>query len=418
MFFGGSGGFPFGDGGSMGGGRRAGPAADTSKYYTLLGVSKDASQADIKKAYRKLAIQHHPDKGGNEETFKQITKAYEVLSDEEKKAIYDQYGEEGLESGGGGGGGDPRDVFDMFFGGGRRQGGGRQGRRKGQDVVHQMKFTLEQLYAGVTKKLAINRDVIDKAAGIKDCGECNGRGVVIQVVRMGPMIQQMQQPCNSCGGQGKTAKMKKEREVLEVFIPKGASNNYKVTFSGKADESPNADPGDVVIVVQEEAHKTFTRKGNDLYVKKKITLQEALCGFKVVVEHLDGRKLLVKSDQVTIPSLQGCIGIKAVKGEGMPTIKNPFIKGNLFILLEIEFPKKISSEAINMVKSVLPSSAGIEKLPSDDDQSYELHYVEDIMPGEDKSRESHNQGNAYDEEEEGDGDERGGQQRGVQCAQA
>ena len=412
MFFGG--GFPFGD--DMP--RRQGRPADTNKLYEVLGVDKDASAADIKKAYRKLAIQHHPDKGGDEEKFKEITRAYEVLGDAEKKSRYDQFGEDGINDGGSGGA-DPRDMFEMFLGGGGGRRGGRQGRRKGQDVVHPIKVTLEQLYNSVTKKLAINRDVIDKAEGVRECSDCDGRGVKIQVIRMGPLVQQAQTPCGACGGEGRRCRLKKEREVLEVFVPKGSPNGHKVTFTGKADESPNADPGDVVFVVQEEPHKTFTRKGADLFIKKKITLLEALTGFKLVVEHLDGRKLFIKSNpgEIVRPSLEGGAGIKAVRGEGMPSLQNPFLKGNLFILLEIVFPTSVDQRVATALKSVLPQSGDFGSMPADDDHSYELHFTEDIDVNESSKSSAHGAGGeAYNEDE--DGGSHGSGHPGVQCRQA
>jgi DnaJ family protein A protein 2 len=321
MFFGG---FPGFDEGM----RRPQQRADTSKYYELLGVDKSASTAEIKKAYRKLAIQHHPDKGGDEEKFKEITRAYEVLSDEGKRSQYDQFGEEGIQDGGMGGG-NPRDIFETLFGGG--MGGGRRqtGKRKGQDVVHAIKATLEQIYNGASRKLAINRDVIDTSEQVTTCNDCDGRGVKVQIIRMGPMIQQSQSACGRCNGEGKRYKIKKEREILDVFIEKGAVNGQKIVFANKADESPNMEPGDVIFVVQEEPHATFTRKGEDLYIKKSISLLEALTGFQMVVTHLDGRKLIVKNKpgEIIKPVLEGR-GLKAVRGEGKPTLKNPFVKCN------------------------------------------------------------------------------------------
>merc|ERR1719463_529505 len=180
----------------MGGGRGGGKPADTTKFYKLLEGEKNASESEIKKAYRKLAVKHHPDKGGDPEKFKEITRAYEVLSDSDKRSKYDRFGEEGLEDGGGGG--DPTDIFDAFFGGGGRRGGGKKQRQKTKDVVQPLKVTLEQLYGGATKKMAITRQVIDKAKGVQNCSECDGRGVKVQVVRMGPMIQQMQSTCSDC----------------------------------------------------------------------------------------------------------------------------------------------------------------------------------------------------------------------------
>merc|ERR1719171_1758559 len=272
------------------GGRRSQKDVDTTKFYKLLEVDKNANE--IEKAYRKLAIKHHPDKGGDPEKFKEITRAYEVLSDSQKRESYDRFGEEGID--GDGGGGDPTDIFDAFFGGGGRRGGGKK-RQKTKDVVQPLKVTLEQMYCGATKKMAITRQVIDKKKGVQSCENCDGRGVKVQTIRMGPMIQQMQSACDACGGQGKSFKTKREREVLEVHIQKGSTDNSKVPFREMADEHPDADTGDVVFVLKQQEHALFKRRGADLFIERDISLVEALCGFELELTHLDGRKLLIKT---------------------------------------------------------------------------------------------------------------------------
>jgi len=206
MFFGG-GGFPGGFGEHPGASREV----DNSEFYELLGVSKNASPSEIKKAFRKAAIKHHPDKGGDEATFKKISEAYDCLSDPEKKELYDRYGKEGLEQGGGAAG-NAEDIFSMFFGGqgGRR---GPSGPKKGENLVHALNVTLEDLYNGKTKKIAITRkrvtypDGMSAENAVNVCSTCKGRGVVVKMHQIGPgMIQQMQQKCPACGGAGKSYK--------------------------------------------------------------------------------------------------------------------------------------------------------------------------------------------------------------------
>merc|ERR1719422_786443 len=267
-----------------GGGRgsRGGKPVDTTGFYKALEIEKGASETEIKKAYRKLAIKHHPDKGGDPEKFKEITRAHEVLSDPEKRAKYDKFGEEGLE---GGGGGDPSDIFESFFGGGGSRGGGGRKRQKTKDVTQPLKVTLEQLYNGATKKMAITRQVIDKKKGVQECRECDGRGMKVEVVRMGPMIQQMQSQCNKCGGQGKSFTTKQEREILEVHIQKGSPDGHRIPFREMADEHPDADTGDVLFVVKQKEHAEFKCKGADLFIERNISLVEALCGFQLCVDH-------------------------------------------------------------------------------------------------------------------------------------
>merc|ERR1719350_757563 len=295
MFFGG---FPGMDGGFPGG--CGSKPADTTGFYTALGVEKDAAQSHIKKAYQKLALKHHPDKGGDPEKFKEITEAYEVLSEPEKRSKYDKYGKEG-------GGGDPTDIFDLLSGGGRRGAGGQRKRQKTKDVVQPLKVTLEQLYNGASKKMAITRQVIDKKNGVQECSVCDGRGVRVQVIRMGPMVQQMQSQCDACGGDGKSFTTKQEREVLEVHIQKGSPDSHKVQFREMADEHPDADAGDVVFVLKQQEHALFKRKGADLFIERKISLVEALCGFSMELTHLDGRKLLIKTSagEIVKPVAQG-----------------------------------------------------------------------------------------------------------------
>lgn len=166
----------------------------------------------------------------------------------------------------------------------------------GKDIIHTLDLTLEQLYSGHTKKLAINRQVIDKKKGVKRCAECDGKGHVVQVVRMGPMISQMQQPCGSCRGQGTMYSHVQEKEILEVYIERGSIEGSKMTFTCKGDEHPDMEAGDVHFVVAEKEHALFKRNKADLTVDKKISLLEALTGFSFELTHLDGRKLLIKSE--------------------------------------------------------------------------------------------------------------------------
>ena len=282
-----------GMGGMPGMGRgRPGKKVDTQKLYDVLGVAKNESPDAIKKAYRKLAVKNHPDKGGDPEKFKEIQKAFDVLGDEKKREIYDQYGEEGLEGGGGGMGGGG-DIFDVLSGrGGRRRS---QGVKKGENMVHPLKVTLEQIYKGSARTLRLTRKVIDKDKGVETCSDCGGRGAKIQTIRMGPMIQQVQKVCDTCGGNGTIYRQQKVQETLEVHIPKGAPDGHKLTFSEKADEIPDGEAGDVIFVCQEQPHAEFKRKGDDLFIERTISLSEALCGFSMELTHLDGRKLLIKS---------------------------------------------------------------------------------------------------------------------------
>jgi len=391
----GFGGFPFGGSGGFGGlgQRRSQKAVDTTALYNELGVSKDTSTAEIKKAYRKLAIKHHPDKGGDPEKFKAISRAYEVLSDPDKRKLYDDYGEEGLD--GCGPASNATDIFDLFFGGGGSRRGRAQGKRKGKDVVSGLKCSLEQIYSGTTRKLAINKDILcpdcDGRGGPEgaqlDCKDCGGNGVKIQIRQMGPMITQTQSVCSSCEGQGKVLREDlkckkcagqgtvKEKKVLEVHIDKGVPNHHKVVFSSEADQKPGEIPGDVVFIVEQAEHHIFTRIGIHLKITKTITLYEALAGFEFVITHLDGRKLLInnRSGEITKPK-----DLKVVRNEGMPLHRNPFVKGNLFIEFDVKFPEgnQLPAESRRRLRDILPQP---EKMHvSRDDPEVDHHTVAEI----------------------------------------
>ncbi len=304
---------------------------------------------------RKQTKTNSPDKGGDEQKFKEISAAYEVLSDAEKRAKYDKYGLEGI-SEDGQGGRSPDDIFSMFFGGGAR---GRSGPRKGDDVNHPIKVSLEDLYNGKTVKLAINRSVMVGESQV--CNACDGQGVVIELrqIALG-MVQQVQKRCANCNGEGHIYQSKKERKVLEVHIEKGMKNGQKVVFSGMADEKPNMEAGNINFIVQEKEHSLFKRKGADLLITKTLSLNEALCGFEWTITHLDKREIVIKSrpgEVIQPESAGGQPFVKIVSGEGMPSKGNPFVKGNLYVLFTVDFPKEgeLSEETVNILKKTLPN---------------------------------------------------------------
>jgi len=365
-------------------------------FYAVLGVDREASESQIKSAYRKLALKHHPDRNpGKEEEaatqFKEVSRAFEVLSDSQMRSRYDQFGEEGLEGGGGMGGGmgmDPQDLFSQLFGGGGGGffggGGGRQrpsGPRKGKDLVHKVKVSLEDLYKGKTTKLALQKHVLcgkcggkgGKEGAVKTCNGCNGQGVKIILRQMGPMVQQMQQTCPDCNGEGEIInakdrckgcngkKVSNERKVLEVNIDKGMKDGQHVTFSGEADQAPNTIPGDVVIVVEEKPHERFRRKGDDLYMEMNIDLLTALAGGHFAVKHLDDRYLMVNiaAGEIIKPG-----AIKVISEQGMPAYRH-HNHGQLIISFNVEFPESIPSEAFEHLEKALPARPALPKIPKD-----------------------------------------------------
>ncbi|KAF9675230.1 hypothetical protein SADUNF_Sadunf09G0010500 [Salix dunnii] len=406
--------------------------SDNTRYYEILGVSKNASQDDLKKAYRKAAIKNHPDKGGDPEKFKELAQAYEVLSDPEKRGIYDQYGEEALKEGmgGGGAGHNPFDIFESFFGGNPFGGGGSRGRRqrRGEDVVHPLKVSLEDLYLGTSKKFSLTRNVIcsecsgkgSKSGESRKCTGCQGSGMKVSIRQLGPsMIQQMQHPCNECKGTGETIsdndrcpqckgeKVVPEKKVLEIIVEKGMQNGQKITFPGEADEAPDTVTGDIVFVLQKKEHPKFKRKGDDLFVEHTLSLSEALCGFHFVLKHLDGRQLLIKSKtgEVVKPD-----SFKAINDEGMPMYRRPFMKGNLYIHFTVDFPDSLTPDQVKAIETILPRpSSQLTNMELDECEETTLH---DVNIEEEMRRKQQAREEAYDEDEEM---AHGGQR--VQCAQ-
>jgi len=413
MFFGGD---PFGGGRRSGGRARPSANVDTTKLYETLEVEKGADAKAIKKAYRKMAIKHHPDKGGDEHHFKEVNAAYEVLSDPETRAKYDKHGLEGLEEGGGGGGRGQEDIFSMVFGGGR--GGRSAGPRKGEDINHPLKVSLEDLYNGKTVKLAVSRQVIIGSA--KVCDDCDGQGVVIELrqIALG-MVQQVQRRCAVCAGEGYQCKRKREREVLEVLVEKGMKHQQKVVFRGKADEKPNMETGNINFIIQEKEHPVFKRKGADLLVSKSLSLNEALCGFEWKIEHLDGRNLIVRSKpgEVIQPETSDRRPfVKIISNEGMPSHGNPFVKGNLYVLFTVEFPSDgtLDEKTVAALKKLLPKPS--KNTTADVDMEAETTEVVHLDAGDVKSfgkGGAASLSSAYDSDEEGEG----GPQP-VQCQQS
>lgn len=419
--FGGGGGFPFGGFDDHPGMSRSREPVDTESYYKVLGVDKDADTKTIKKAFRKLAMKNHPDKpGGDADLFKEMSEAYEVLSDDEKRKLYDEGGKEAVEHGHAGGGGGV-DIFDILRG---RTGGRGRGRRKGEDVVFPLKVSLDNLYNGMTKKLRLTKNVIciacsgqgTKSGRTSKCSDCSGTGHRMIVRQIGPgMIQQQQVRCPACEGSGtvipdsdrcqtcRGKKTTKEKKTLEVFVDKGMRHGQKIKFEGEADQSPDEDPGDVVVVLQMQEHPHFGREGLNLFMKKKISLVEALTGTAFVVNHLDGRKIKIdtrKSNEVIKPGQ-----VKSIENEGMPRQGAIFEKGHLFIEFDVEFPGDgiISKNKLKQLRTILPPPLhAAEDFDNMTDDGEDVHMT-DVTPEEVRERQrAYRQANAYEEDDDDD----------------
>lgn len=429
-FFGGAG-FDMPGMGGMGGGRPRGPI-NNKRYYELLGVDPNASETELKKAHRKLALKHHPDKGGDPERFKEINEAYDVLRDGEKRKIYDQYGEEAMKEGAGAGG-PGMDIFDLFGGGGRR---GPPRERRGEDVPHRLKVTLEEMYNGATRKLSMTRQIkcdscnaTGSKSGRKDvCPSCHGSGVHVMMRPLGPgMMQQIQQPCSRCDRTGyvvaESDKCSKcsgkglvpERKVFEVHVDKGHRQGQKIVLRGEAGyPDPDTLPGDVIFILEQKDHKTFKRVGHDLVMTKTISLVEALTGCAFAIRHLDDRVLHVRTPAGRVIKPDSW---ERIEGEGMPQHGRPFEKGHLYVHFEVTFPDSLSEEQIGAIKNILPAAPSEENGAMDLDEAEDvtLETVENMQEELRLRREDMRRfGN---DACESDSDDEGGGQRRVQCAQ-
>uniref|UniRef100_A0A0D6R3E3 DnaJ protein ERDJ3B n=1 Tax=Araucaria cunninghamii TaxID=56994 RepID=A0A0D6R3E3_ARACU len=319
--------------------------------YDVLQVPRGASEEHIKKAYRKLALKFHPDKNpGNEEAtkrFAEINNAYEVLTDREKREIYDRYGEEGLKqhaSGGGGRGGGMnfQDIFSSFFGGGAPE---EEEERtvKGDDVIVNLHATLEDLYMGGTLKVWREKNIMKPAPGKR---QCNCRNEVYHK-QIGPgMFQQItQQVCEQCPN----VKYEREGDFITVDIEKGMQDGQEIVFYEDGEPVIDGEPGDLKFKIYTAPHEKFTREGNDLRTTVTIALREALVGFEKSIPHLDGHLVSIGSKGIIKPK-----EVRRFKGEGMPLhMSNK--KGDLFVTYEVLFPNKLTEEQKNKIKEVFPS---------------------------------------------------------------
>lgn len=403
-------------------------------FYDLLNVSPTASDQEIKKGYRKAALKYHPDKNPSEEAaekFKEISAAYEVLSDSQKRQIYDDYGIEGLQGGGPGGmgGAGMDDIFSQFFGGGF---GGQQQSRgppRGKDIKHGISASLEELYKGRVAKMALNKTVLcgpcegrgGKAGSVKKCTACGGRGIRFVTRQMGPMIQRMQVHCDACGGEGdvidskdrcKSCNGKKttsERKVLQVNIDAGFKDGQRIVFKGEGDQEPGVTPGDVIFVVQEKKHELFKRSGDDLVMEKEIDLVTALTGGEFNIKHVSGDYLKV---QIIPGEVIAADSVKVIEGKGMPVQKLGGY-GNLFIKFSIKFPSDhfTSEDNLKKLAELLPAP---RKETTTIPKGAETEEVILVQYDEHKHESRRNQRSSYDEDDEDYGHQHGAEN--VQCA--
>ena len=356
-------------------------------YYEVLGVSKDASQAEIKKAYRKMAIKFHPDKNPDdkeaEQKFKEAAEAYEVLGNDEKRAKYDRFGHSGVGGAAGGGFGQGMDMddifsqfsdifeggspFDSFFGGG---GGSRQKRRtyKGSNLRVKVTLTLDEIAEGVNKKLKVKKYVKCNTCGgngAKDsgsfstCGTCKGMGQMRKVTQTFLGQMETTTTCPECGGEGQTIKSKckscfgdgivKGEELINVQIPAGVYDGVQLSVSGKGNAAPkNGIPGDLIVQVEEEEHEQLKRDGNNLIYDMFLNVADAALGAEQEVPTIDGKA------KINIPA-GTCSGkVFRLRGKGLPEL-NTGRKGDLLVHVNIWIPQELNAEEKEMMEKLRDS---------------------------------------------------------------
>jgi molecular chaperone DnaJ len=358
-------------------------------FYEILGISKNASPEEIKKAYRKKAIEYHPDKNpGNkeaEENFKLAAEAYEVLSDPDKKARYDQYGHAAFDGAGGFGGGgmNMEDIFSQFgdifgsaFGGGFSGFGGFGGgqrRMKGSNLRIKVKLTLEEVANGVEKKVKVKRKIQAQGVSYTTCGTCNGSGQVMRVTNTILGRMQTASTCPTCGGAGQVIGSKPshadaqgmilEDETVSIKIPAGVAEGMQLKVSGKGNDAPgNGVPGDLIVVIEELEHDTLKREGENLHYDLYISVAEAALGISKDIDTVTG-KVRIKLEE-GIQSGK----ILRLKGKGIPSL-NGYGNGDLLVHVNVWTPKKLNREQRDFFEKML-NDENFKPSPEKDDKSF------------------------------------------------
>ena len=372
-------------------------------YYEILGVSRNASEDELKKAYRQLALKYHPDRNPDnkesEDKFKEAAEAYDILSNPEKRKRYDQYGHAGVGGAAGTNGYsmDMNDIFSHFgdifgdaFGGGGSPfesmfgGGQRRGRRvnRGSNLRVKVKITLEEIAHGVKKKIKVNKFVSCtecKGTGAKDgkafnkCSTCHGTGQVTRVTNTFLGQMQTTSPCPHCGGEGEIISVKcvacsgngvvKAEDVITIDIPAGVEDGMQLSVSGKGNDGARGGvPGDLIIVIEEIEHPQLIRDGQNLLFEHFISIPDAALGTSIEVPTLDG-KAKIKIEPGTQPGK-----VLRLRGKGLPHIQS-YSKGDLLVNINVWMPKHLTKEEKSILEK-LQQSANFKPNPVDSDKSF------------------------------------------------
>ncbi|KEO83792.1 molecular chaperone DnaJ [Tumebacillus flagellatus] len=349
-------------------------------YYEVLGVGKEASPEEIKKAYRKLARQYHPDVNKEDpnagEKFKEVTEAYENLSDSDKRARYDRFGHQDPNQFGGGGGGggfgDFGDIFDMFFGGGGGR-GQRNGPQRGQDLQYQMQVEFKEAAFGVEKTIEIPRwEECDTCNGsgakpgtnVSTCQTCNGSGQQEQIVNtpLGRMVNRT--TCRTCGGSGKKIEQKcgschgegkvRRRRQIKVNVPAGVDTGNRIRISGAGEAGTKGGPaGDLFVVIVVRDHDFFEREGSDVHCEVPLTFVQAALGDEIEVPTIDGKvKLRIPEGTQTGKEFR-------LRGQGIPMLNRNSMRGDQYVRVVVVTPTSLTDKQKELLRD-LASTMGEE----------------------------------------------------------
>ena len=355
-------------------------------YYDILGISKGASAGEIKKAYRKKAIEFHPDKNPGDTTaeanFKKAAQAYEILGNPEKKSKYDQYGHAAFENGGFGGGGmNMDDIFSQFgdiFGGAFGGFGGefsqqRSTQRRGSNLRIRVSLTLEEIISGVEKKVKVKRKIQAPGLSYTRCNVCNGSGQVNKITNTILGRMQTSAPCNSCGGFGQSINnrppgsdsqgMINEEETVSIKIPAGVEEGMQLKVSGKGNAAlSNGVSGDLLVLIEEKTHDNFTREGQNLHLDLYVSISEAVLGVSKDIQLLNG-KVRVKLD----PGIQSGKTLR-LRNKGIPDI-NGYSNGDLLVHINVWTPKVLNREQKKFFQSMMDDD-NFDPKPDKSDKSF------------------------------------------------
>ena len=363
-------------------------------FYEILGLSKSATQAEIKKGYRKMAIKYHPDKNPDdtaaEENFKKAAEAYEILSDENKKARYDQYGHAGFDGPQGGGGGgfggggmNMDDIFSQFgdifgggggFGGFGGGGGQRQARVKGSNMRIRVKLTLEEIAKGVEKKVKVRRKVQAEGVTYKTCTTCNGSGQQMRVTNTILGRMQTATTCGTCSGAGEIINSKPsgadaqgliiKEETVSINIPEGVTEGVQLKVGGKGNEAPgkNSIAGDLLVLIEEIPHETLKREGTNIHYDLYVNFSEAVLGTSKEVDTVTG-KVKIKIDAGTQSGK-----ILRLKGKGLPSIER-YGTGDFLIHINVWTPQELNKEQKQFFEK-MSDNENFKPSPNKSDKSF------------------------------------------------